>query len=102
MLEIAEVQLQKAREAESGRSAATVFRGDILTQTVLALAAGRELAEHENPGEATLQVLIGRIRLTAGGESWEATAGQWLPIPPARHGLTALADSAVLLTVGRR
>lgn len=102
MLEIAGVQLQKARDADAGRSAATFFRGEILTQTVLALTQGNSLAEHENPGEATLQVLIGRVRLTAGGESWEAAAGQWLPIPPARHGLTALEDSAVLLTVGRR
>jgi quercetin dioxygenase-like cupin family protein len=102
MLEVAQAQLLKAREADSGRSAATVFHGDVLTQTVLALAEGWELAEHENPGEATLRVLIGHVKLTSGDQDWEAVAGELLPIPPARHRLTALQDSAVLLTVGRR
>jgi quercetin dioxygenase-like cupin family protein len=33
---------------------------------VLALDAGSSLDEHESPGEATIQVLRGQIRLTAG------------------------------------
>ena len=41
-----------------------------LRQTVLALTAGSSLDEHENPGEATVQVLRGRVRLTAGEVSW--------------------------------
>ncbi|MEZ5184380.1 MAG: cupin domain-containing protein [Candidatus Nanopelagicales bacterium] len=102
MLEYAKAQLAQARENESGRSAATVFRGDLLAQTVLALTEGSELAEHENPGEATLQVLIGRIRLTADGQAHEAGAGDLLTIPPLRHSVLALVDSAFLLTVARR
>jgi quercetin dioxygenase-like cupin family protein len=39
---------------------------------VIALAAGQALAEHENPDEATVYVLHGRIRLASGLDSWEA------------------------------
>jgi quercetin dioxygenase-like cupin family protein len=61
-------QAKLAGAASSGRSAETVYGGHehVLRQTVLALTAGAALDEHENPGEATIQVLRGRVRLTAG------------------------------------
>ena len=37
--------------------------------------------------EATLQVLSGTIRLTAGDDVWEGTSGDHLVIPPHRHDL---------------
>jgi quercetin dioxygenase-like cupin family protein len=65
---IAREQAKRASAASSGRSAETVFGGHehALRQTVIALTAGSALDEHENPGEATIQVLRGRVRLTAG------------------------------------
>ncbi|WP_121258386.1 cupin domain-containing protein [Nocardioides ferulae] len=98
---LADSQLAIAREASAGRSAVTVFGGQEhdLRQTLIALADGRTLGEHESPGEATLQVLRGRVRLHAGDDSWEAAEGELLVIPAARHDLTALTDAAVLLTV---
>ena len=93
--------LAVAREHGSGRSAVTVHGGreHHLRQTLIALAGGRSLGEHESPGEATLQVLHGRVRLHAGGGSWEGGSGEFLLIPPERHDLEALEDAAVLLTV---
>lgn len=90
-----------ARSASSGRSARTVHGGNehALRQTVIALASGHGLDEHESPGEATLQVLRGHVRLNAGGEGWEGVAGGYLVIPPQRHSVEALEDSAILLTV---
>lgn len=104
LTQIVDEQLDKARRASSGRGAVTVHGGQEhdLRQTVIALADGRSLGEHESPGEATLQVLRGRVRLTAGQESWEGTEGDHLVIPQARHDLTALTDAAVLLTVATR
>ena len=89
--------------ASSGRAAATVHGGHeaTLRQTVIALRAGAELHEHENPGEATLQVLTGRVRLTAAGGAVEGSAGTLLVVPGVRHGLIALTDAAVLLTVAK-
>ena len=67
-----------------------------------ALAAGHGLDEHDSPGDATVHVLHGRVRLRAGDDGWEGSAGDLLIVPTSRHSLDALEDSAVLLTVGKR
>ena len=101
---LGEEQLDRARAASSGRAAVTVHGGHEhdLRQTLIALADGRSLGEHEAPGEATLQVMVGRVRLTAGEETWEGSAGDHVVIPPHRHDLAALTDAVVLLTVATR
>jgi quercetin dioxygenase-like cupin family protein len=97
-------QLEIARTESSGRSAHTVYGGHehVLRQTMVALRAGSVLAEHENPGEATVQVLHGRITLVAGDDRWNGSPGDLLSIPESRHALEAVADSVVLLTVAKR
>ncbi len=96
--------LDRAVTASSGRAADTVYGGHehALRQTLLALTAGTGLAEHESPGEATLLVLRGHVRLSSGDASWEGRSGDLLTIPDARHALDAVEDSAVLLTVVKR
>lgn len=99
--ELAVEHLAKAVAASAGRSAATVHgrQGTRMRQTLVALAAGNALGEHESPGEATLQVLRGRVRMHAGEDSWEGAPGDLVEIPPVRHDLEALEDAVVLLTV---
>jgi quercetin dioxygenase-like cupin family protein len=100
---IAREQARHAAAAPAGRSAETVYGGHehALRQTVVALTAGTSLAEHENPGEATVQVLHGRIQLKAGEAIWEGRPGDLLVVPAARHALHAVEDSAILLTVSK-
>ena len=94
----------RALEASSGRAARTIRGGheNALRETVIALRAGHELAEHEAPHEATLQVLRGRVRLIAGADVWEGASGDHLTVPPSRHSLEAIEDAVVLLTVSNR
>ena len=101
---LAREQLKLAKAATSGRSARTVFGGreHVLRQTMIALAAGRTLEDHPNPGEATLQVLHGRVRLKAGDESWEGATGHLIDIPQANHSVEAIEDAVFLLTVALR
>ena len=104
LTDLAREQLDAARGASSGRAATTVFGGQEhdLRQTVIALAGGRSLGEHESPGDASLQVLHGTVRLTAGEEVWEGSAGDYVVVPPHRHDLHADTDAVVLLTVATR
>lgn len=98
---LADELLVEARTHSSGRSARTV-RGHSehsLRHTVIALTAGSHLSDHESPGEATLQVLRGVVRLTCDGGEWTGAEGDLTDIPDVRHGLIADTDSAVLLTV---
>lgn len=101
---LAREQLELARTATSGRSAHTVIggHGHSLRQTVIALTAGSGLSEHANPGEATVQVLHGRVRLVAEGDSWEGAAGHLIDVPHAAHSLVAIDDAVILLTVMNR
>ena len=101
---LAREHLETARAATSGRSAHTVYGGHehSLRQTLMALTAGNGLDDHQSPGEATVQVLHGRVRLSTADAGWEGSAGDHLVVPPTRHALSAIEDSVVLLTVVKK
>lgn len=81
---LARQQLTIARQASSGRSAQTVYGGPehMLRQTLIALAAGHRPDEHDNPGETTVHVLHGGVRLSAGDVGWEGFPGFSSSCPP--------------------
>ncbi|MCW2859544.1 MAG: hypothetical protein JWP48_1252 [Actinoallomurus sp.] len=87
----------------TGRSSETVFGGHerTLRQTLIALMAGQSMSEHENPGEATLFVLQGRMRLIGDEASWDGRKGDLLIVPEGRHSVEAVEDSVMLLTVAK-
>jgi len=101
---LAREQLELAVAASSGRSGHTVFVGreHLLRQTLIALASGRKLDEHDNPGDATVHVLHGRVRLVSQDATWDGASGHLIAVPDAPHSLEALQDSVVLLTVVNR
>lgn len=100
LTQLADEQLAAARQAPAGRSSHTAHGGreHALRQTLVALTSGQELAEHNSPGEATLQVVRGRVRLLAGDDTCEGGEGG----PRDRSASASpcsLYDAAVLLTV---
>lgn len=94
-----EALLETARGNDSGRAARSVLSTRVLKAVLVALRDGAELAEHAAPPAATLQCLVGRARLYAGELDWALTAGEFAVVPPVRHGVEALTDCVVLLTV---
>lgn len=99
--QLADELLQKAHSSGSGRASRTVHGGRdaVMRQTLIAIAGGHGLGTHDSPGEATLQVLAGAVRLVlTGAQPWDGSAGDLVVIPPERHSLDALEDSVVLLS----
>jgi quercetin dioxygenase-like cupin family protein len=101
LIEVAHELLAQASTSHSGRAARTLLGGSerTLRHTLMALREGAQLAEHTAPGDASLQVILGRVRLSDPSGSREGTAGVLMPVPAERHSLDALEDSVVLLSV---
>jgi quercetin dioxygenase-like cupin family protein len=101
---LADGLLSYALSASSRRGMRTVDGGrpHLLHQTMIALARGQRVDEQDDLGEATVQVLRGRVRVTAGDDTSDGSAGQLLILPSARHTVTALEDAVVLLTAAKR
>ena len=90
-----------ARAASSGRASRTIFggNGETLHQTLVALAGGRGLASHTNPGQATVLILLGSATLLGGPEPLFGTEGTLLAVPDGEHSLTTDEDTVLLLTI---
>lgn len=102
LTQLAETLAAKARDAHSGRAGETVMHGERFRQVLIALRAGGALADHENPGEGSLQCLSGAVTLSAGEDAWELAAGDLAVVPQATHRVDAQEDSVVLLSVRLR
>lgn len=89
--------LQAAHADEHGRSAELLLRDGALRQSILALREGTELAEHNSPHAASIQVLVGRVRVTGEGDP-VVSAGELHLLTHERHAVIALEDSVFLLT----
>jgi quercetin dioxygenase-like cupin family protein len=96
--------LSNALSASSRRAMRTADGGrpHLLHQNMIALARGQTVDEQDDLGEATVQVLRGRVRVTAGDDTTDGSAGQLLILPGTGHTVTALEDAVVLLTVAKR
>jgi quercetin dioxygenase-like cupin family protein len=101
LIALARNELRQALDASSGRSASTVYGGHEhrLRQTLIALRAGEWMSEHENPGEATLQVIEGRVLLWSGDVSWNGSPGDLMIIPEGMNAVEVIEDSVLLYTV---
>ncbi|WP_114853914.1 hypothetical protein [Brachybacterium sp. YJGR34] len=86
-----------ARTAEHGRHAELLINDGPLRQTVIALKKGEQLAEHNSPPAASIQMIRGSVRIT-GEEAVVVETGQIEALTHQRHAVHALDDSVFLLT----
>jgi quercetin dioxygenase-like cupin family protein len=67
------------------------------------MAQGQTMPEHHVAGEITLQCLEGSVLISTPGRSCALAAGELMALPGHEpHGLKALADSSLLVTVQLR
>lgn len=101
LVALARKHLEAARGAKNGRSSEVLYGGHEhqLRQAIIALREGTELAEHDGPPEATMQVLEGTAELVMGTDSWKGMAGDLIGVPTAPHSVRAVTDTAFILTV---
>ncbi|MGC0250897.1 cupin [Pseudactinotalea sp. Z1748] len=91
--------VEAARADPHGRSAELIVRDGFLRQSVIAMCTGTELAEHNSPHAASIQVLTGRVLVTSLGErDVEVAEGHLQVLTHERHAVRALTDSVFLLT----
>ncbi len=90
----------KAQAAPAGRAARKLAGGPdtTMTQTMVVLRAGAELAEHENPGEATVLILEGALEVGFGGQTLSGGTGMLMIVPDEKHNVVAIADTVFLIT----
>lgn len=97
-------ELLTAARAASGRATRTLVgeRGQPMHQMLVALLAEESLAEHGNPGQASVQVLHGALTVTTDDQSLAGQAGSLITIPDQPHAVRADQDTVFLLTVATR
>jgi len=87
----------------SGRTAASLARGDDLTMTLTVARAGTTIREHDAPGPVIIVSLEGRIVLeTTDGKRTLEPGGATAFAADVRHGVQAREDSAFLVIIGGR
>jgi quercetin dioxygenase-like cupin family protein len=91
---------ERARTAKAGRTARTLVKEGPLRITLVALKQGVSLQEHQVAGAVSIQALRGRVALEADGGRADLRAGQLLVLDAdIRHGVTAVTDCAILITM---
>jgi quercetin dioxygenase-like cupin family protein len=94
------VDLQPLGGALKDAKTTAIVKAKTFEAVRLIVRAGDDIAPHQVPGAITLHCLEGRVRLGLTDSSVELSAGQWVYLEGgARHSVTGLEDSCVLLTI---
>jgi len=82
------------------RIARTLVKGGSLRLTLVGMAAGGRLDEHDAPGPITIHVLEGELDLTAGGETRNCATGSLIALDRrVRHAVSSQRGAMFLLTL---
>lgn len=93
-------QLRAELPENRDRRGITLVKEHGITVVLTALKKGAELAEHDTPGPATVQVLDGKVEMKVGGEGFTLGPGQVVAFDArVPHEVEAASDAAILITV---
>ncbi len=93
----------RAEVPEAGTLSRVLHDDGRLRLVLFAFDAGQELTEHTASVPAVLQVVSGRFRVSAGGDTFEMGPEAWLLLGAREpHSLLALEPAQLLLTMLRR
>ncbi len=85
----------------SGRNARTLVKDGVLRVTLIVLAPGGDMAEHQAVGPITVHVLDGSLRFSAEGKEYDLEAGDLLAVGAGiRHAVASPDGATFLLTIG--
>ena len=85
----------------TGQNARTLIKYDNLRVVLTALQAGATMPEHQTDGRVSVQVLSGHVLVRASGRAFNLRTGGLLALDQGiRHDVTAIEESALLLTIG--
>lgn len=91
---------ERAALASSGRAAKTLVKEGRLRATLVALAKGTEIKQHETEGPVSIQCLRGNVEIKLDRDARELTAGGLLVLDrKVPHAVRAVRDSAILITM---
>lgn len=94
------VDLQPLGDALKDAKTTAIVKAKTFETARLIVRAGTNIAAHQVAGAITLHCLEGRVRLDLADSAIELAAGQWVYLEGgARHSLTGLEDSSLLLTI---
>ena len=78
----------------------TLIKTKNLEVVRMVMPAGKEISEHEAPGEITVQCLEGKVAFKALGKTEELVAGQLLYLAAEEpHSVNCIEDASFLLTI---
>lgn len=87
--------------ADNDRHGSSLVKGDGINVALMVLKKGAKLQEHHTRAPITVQVTEGRVNFIANGKTQLLTPGTIVALDRAiGHSVEALADSAIVLTVG--
>lgn len=96
--EVVDVRPLGAALAEAKTS--TLLKTDNVEVVRVVMPAGKEISEHEAPGEIVVQCLEGKIVFTAQGKATELESGRLMYLAAEEpHSVRCLEDASFLLTI---
>jgi quercetin dioxygenase-like cupin family protein len=94
------IDLRPLGSALADTKTTTLFKTKNVEAVRLVMQAGKEISEHEAPGEIIVQCLEGKVACTAMGKTTELEAGHLMYLAAEEpHSVKCIEDASFLLTI---